>query len=371
MKRFRKAIRQNGDSLENRYATYLYYKMQFESPYNDRLDKRNAPEQLRQVFEALDIFHLMTTLVQVCEDLYRSGIIEEPSTIAEREQQQEKILEQTAPLANRRYPLIHLYRELILLKKTDSAFPGLCRAFGYLVLYRKLELVSLPEQNKCIRYLLNYCAYRNNQGDRLFLQVRQNIEHWGLLTDLLLVNGVLPDSNFLNAGLTAAGLKDFDKIEKLIDRYGSLLPQPVQVSAIALVRAYSFFFQDKFEAAADELDQVSVKSYFYSIQKHLLAVRVGYYRLLTGHMDIDKMYNVLQNARLFFRRNNYPVPPARRQSYLDMVLILERIVDYRVESKKRTPKQLKRIQRHMRERKPALSKWLEEVIADLTKNGTD
>lgn len=365
MKRYKKAIDEQGDSLDTRYDLYRYHKMRFESPFNDRLDKKNAEEQLHKVFHALDIFHWMMRLGQICEYVYRTDITDAASTIAVSEEDQAEILKQTHTLADHRYPLLHLYRSLILLKSELGDSAKLRRTFELLISYHRSGTISLPDQNECIRYLLNYCTYRNNLGANHFLRLRDEIESWGLDNGLFMVNGVLPDTIFLNAGLTAAGLKDFEKVKRLIDRYSNQLAPAVRPAAIALIRAYRYFFQENFPEAARELAQVTSKGYFYSIQRHLLAVRVGYYQMLARRLDMLEMINIIQAARQFFRRNNYPVPASRRKSYLDLLLVLQRIVDYHEIPQKNNKRQLAKIKQLLTTRQPALRNWLLTVVADL------
>lgn len=367
MSRLKQTIDKQTDSLEHRYAVFTYYKMVFDSPFNERLDKRRAKQQLQQLFTALDIFQFMNLLAQTCEGLYRSGIIEESLDLALSKKEQLKLLEITKSVADQRYPLLHLYRELLLLKIVEKSFYRFRRIFQLLVSYGKLGLVNKNDQNVCMRYLLNYCTTRNNREESIFyLRVRKIVETWASSNEVLLVNNIMPYPLFLNACITAAGLKQYETVDRIIKKYSGNLPFSYQDASLALVRAFVLFFQAKTLQAAAELKKVNVQNYFYSIQKYLLGVRVDYILLLNKQIDEHKMYDTLKAARQFFRRNNYPVPKERRQSYLDMVLILQAMVDLHCSRRNNGKYQLRRVHRLKAERQPALSTWLTEQISNLT-----
>lgn len=371
LRKFSNAIDEHGDSVYTRHYRYLYHKLEFESPFFDRTQKQHATAKLQEVFNAENNFHLLTRLTQACEFVFRPQVIDEGTPGNFNKAYLEALLQEVFPLANEAHPLIHSYYATIQLKVRDGDLKEFSKTADLLRIYH--SRIDGDELNDLVRYLLNFCTFKSNRGNKAFLTHRLLLEQWAIESGLLLEDGLVPDAIFLNAGLNAIGLKRFDLAEEYIRKYGPKLDKSVKRSAVSLVKAYLYFFQEQYTKAKQELEKVTLQRHNYSIRKYLLLLRTVYHAFLDpkGATDAYKMLHVLDNFKRFCHRNNYHIPADRKKSYLNLERLMRKMVDYQSNPHKKNSRQLQRIETDFKRQPLALRNWIAPFVIKLLENDSD
>lgn len=370
MHKFETALKEQKDSLERWHYRYLYLKMEFESPFFNRLHQHYASGKLEEVFRTQDVLQLLTRAAQACEFIYRAEVMKEKIPESFSEKLLKKLLRETADLAHASYPLLHVYRELILLKKMDGSSEQFYEVFQRVQSYR--DQIQVSELNTLVRFLLNYCTSKSNSGAAAFLSQRLAVEKWAIEEGILLIDGLIPDGVFLNACLNAIALDQFDLARDYLRRHSRKLEAALRPSAVALVKAHLFFYQNNYRAANRELKKIVVQGHNYSIRKHLLSIRTTFLLFQEAPASLaEKMYTTLDSYQRFFTRNTYNLPKDRIKRYLNLGSLILKMVDFHANPHRKNRRQLEKIRSASEKRPLALSKWANAIVKELLEEYRD
>lgn len=362
MRKCRTAIDALGDGQQARNYHYRYLKLEFESPFFDRLHKTKTVQKLGEIMDAQHSIHLLTQLIFACSLVYGKEV---SKLISEQHAQEEffqHLLSETSVLDPDQHPLAYLYRQLILLKLEKGDLQQCEMIFSLVVKYQKR--IQLVELNEVVRYLLNYfISKRNITGDKAYLEKRLEVELWAIRKGVLLRDGLIPDVLFLNACTNATSLGRYDLLEEYVTRHSIKLERRKISSAVALVKAGGLFHQQQFELANDELQKVTIQAFQFVILRHLLQIRISFHLFLEDKdLREEEMRSNLETFKKFCYRNHYQLPAVRKTGYLNLEKLIRCLVDYLTNPHKESNAQITKIREVASSHPLALSAWARQAV---------
>lgn len=340
---------------------YKWSRLQFEAITTDRLEKEQASQSLRKMFEFFEKAYFLVKLHFYCEKVFRAKLLEEPTD----PKKINAFLKMVEPHANAQHPAIHLFYLLIQLGSMEGEMALLKQTHSYLKVYR--PTLALEEQNVILRYLINYCTDNAAMGKLEFLMEKLLLESWGIDTGILISKTGLQENLFINtalSGLAIPGKLSF--CEDFISKYAPLLPKQKQQEALALVRAYIAFHKKDYLEADKQLDMVKSRTYFYALRYQSLQLRLAYERF-RNDTDLDSLIETsLGSFQRFFSRDTYGMSDRRRPSYRRLAWFVQKMVEYHNLSPNKEPAEFRQLlQNELHVNPPAVMGWVSQKIAQL------
>lgn len=197
----------------------------------------------------------------------------------------------------------------------------------FLEFKERAESIDPVENESILRILINLCIREAHKGENeefakaLFALVEWSTQHTKLLTNRWLAT----DDDFLNVALTFGNIGQLDRMFEFIQNYGEKLDAHLRESAVALAKAYAFYFSKKPQEALYCLNQVAFQALKYSVRYYSLLLRVTYeVYLLNQKIDMAEVEDTIDRCIRFFRRKRN-LTKNRRQQYLNLCYYVQQM----------------------------------------------
>jgi len=155
---------------------------------------------------------------------------------------------------------------------------------------------------------INYCIKRLNQGERQFIQVALDLYKQGLDNEVLLEDGYLSGFDYKNTLRLGLALKEYDWVEKFMEKYTNYLPPKERENIYQYNLAFFYFNKPDYNKAMELLRQVEFNDVFNNLDARRMLLRM-YYELgendaLESLLDSFKVY-IHRQKNIGYHRTNY------------------------------------------------------------------
>lgn len=204
---------------------------------------------------------------------------------------------------------------------------------------------------------LHYCTGKLNKGNRVFLQEYFNLFEVALNKNIFTVNGIFASWRYNNIIGVAVQLGKLEWAEQFVTNYKNLLPAETRENTTSFNLARVYRYQGKFSEVLKLLRNVEYKDPGYNrISKAMLVIT--YYEL----KEYDALDSFVESFRAYLIRNK-AIPEATRQSYLNLLKFVRRLM--RLPPNDKTGIEKLRSEIEAEKRSTINHDWLLEKIAQL------
>jgi len=233
-------------------------------------------------------------------------------------------------------PLMDFYQKVIEVQQTEDEV--LLNE-----LTTKLEqvfpLLKREEQQIFLAILINLAAQKFRAGKTALAKIIFQLNKQGLMHELFVEEGQMPDVNFTNIASIGSISFEFEWTEVFIENYQALLEESVYQNAISLSLAYINFYKgifykndDFFSRTIDHLQSIDHKQPNYSYRARSLLLR-AYYEVYIKHgKNHDFVLDFTTSFERFLSRDK-KMNPRKAQSFLHFIRLSRQLIRWQTEAK--------------------------------------
>ncbi|MEZ4776716.1 MAG: hypothetical protein R3D00_26305 [Bacteroidia bacterium] len=311
------------------------------------------------MMQNLDAFYMLSKMRYSTELRNRQNILSEEHDILLLDEIQKLVAEHPDFASNK---VFEVYRDMLQLMENpdnEAIFLRLEENFT-----KSLVLFSPAYQSSMIRYLINITIQLYNNGKEKYLLKQFNLYQLGLEKELLLDDGYLPDSTFLNIIVSATVLKELEWTRLFISQFCEKISGEIQADAIRLGTAYLRFAEMNFRDSNDLLRQIETQEIPYQLRIRSLSLRNHFEVFLTD----DSYYELVNyEAKAFdkFLRRDDRLLDTRIEAYLEFISFIQKMA-YLKTNFQWTTLSRERLEKKLKGKKRIIAKqWLLEKIAGM------
>jgi len=257
-------------------------------PNTDKRDKKVVT--LNTMVEHLDNYYLHTKLLLAIEMKGREKIFNESYDIT--------LLKEIKALANTKKDNPSIYFYYLLLEVLESNQTGdFFNLKNYFFEYS--EQIEQPSRVSIFRALNNFClaAIRNGQSNFAFEHL--GLYEFGFKKELILVDGMVSMSSFLNAVTSGILCNKTDWVKAFIDKYQKYISPKNQKAIMTMAKAYLAFHEHKYDEVTSLLIDFKSSLSVLNINARTLTTRAyfeafifddSYYELFLASLDSFNKY---------------------------------------------------------------------------------
>ncbi|MDH3247191.1 MAG: hypothetical protein OEM26_21390, partial [Saprospiraceae bacterium] len=204
---------------------------------------------------------------------------------------------------------------------------------------------------------LNYCNRKINSGKSKFMAESFELYKTVLANELIYVDGFITHWTFKNVIVLALRLGEFDWAESFVEKYSYRIEENFRENAVTYNQAQICFYRKDFHQVISKLQTVEYQDITYNLgaKSMLLAT---YYEL----SEWDALESLSASFKVYLTRRKNTIPEARRKSYINMIKVISKLVDYR----NRNRLSVKSISNYLGQLKVVASEpWLREKLKEL------
>lgn len=202
---------------------HLFYEMRTNS-FAGRMPGNNREDDLKHVFDTLDVYYAVKTLRYLCEAVHRENTFGIPCPPVDAE----KLISILKPFTNHKYPYVNLFvNAYSMLKLADYEQSSV----HYQLIKEEIQNGLRNPLPRSIQEVINYCRFwclhRANSTGSLHARAEYlYLTELQMAYNLILERGKIKPMAFANTVANAAILKrPAPWIKKFIDAYAPLLPE--------------------------------------------------------------------------------------------------------------------------------------------------
>lgn len=316
-------------------------------------------EVLAATMQHLDAAYMLTKMRYSAELLSRQHILKEVHEI--------ELLEPVREIARTHNPFkddkaFQIYEDLLALMDAPENEIIFLRLDQNARQY--LELLRPDFQASLIRYLINNCIRQYNAGKLEYLPRQFDLYKLALAKGLLLNDGLLPDTTFLNIVVTATTLEETDWATQFVKEYLPVLPDDRQADASHLGKAYIDFALQNYLEVKQHVRDIQSNAIFYLLRIKSLSLRSYFLQFLKDPTYYEVVIHTSRSFDKFLQRN--PALSARRiQAYLNLtafVRSLARLLSHQQKGRER----IQQLMHELDEMETVVARpWLKKVLQSL------
>ncbi|NRB52548.1 MAG: hypothetical protein HRU41_33110 [Saprospiraceae bacterium] len=330
----------------------LYY--QPNTPFR----QQKGTQLLHNASEALDYYYLLNKLRLISELTGRSARLNVHGS-------QSLDLSLLHELHSRRQePAIDLYlRRLADQDKISRPFVEGLMDF-YMANYSNM---SKKDKQLLLWYLINDCTQVYKQGVSEILAAIFELYKFGIKNELLLAQGRLTESTYLNIVGVGNALKDFSYVQEFVFRYTQHLPSEVREDATTWSKAHCYYHQGFFDDAIAALIQYDFKNKLFTHRARIIEVQ-AYFEIFLQNHSYYLLFSSNLSALEAKMRNEKRLSQENSSAIVRMIQYVKKLGKW-VSDPNATPEGLAKIEANLSEEYNIQGMiWLEEKI-NLLKKG--
>ncbi len=308
----------------------------------------------------LDAFYLTETLRDACERIQRYRLLK---TLPPDAPFFEKLLEilNATPNLGDRIPSVNVYLQLYnLLTNNDLTLFSKC-----LEDIRENERhFDSEELQNLYNYLQNFCIQQINNGHQQFLKEVFRLYQLQLDSQLLLVDGVLPEWHYKNIVTTGLRLDERQWVRNFIEKYSSSLAESVAGNAYSYNLAAWFYHVGKPGEVLPLLLQVEYTDLRYNLDAKSL--------LLRTYFALEEEEALLAHADAFgqFVKRNKSLTDFQKKGYFNLIRFSQRAFKLKMQAgfakQEKWLENLQKLEDDMAKSEPIFNlTWLEGKVEEL------
>ncbi|MEM7102988.1 MAG: hypothetical protein AAF502_07665 [Bacteroidota bacterium] len=262
---------------------------------------------LQAISDNLEAFYVYSRLFYNNEMLNRQKIVGENYDIQSGQAMPGHLppeIEKDNPL----FSIYHLIGQLQLNESPEDYFNLKSQFFN------NLHLLKTSGKLDIFIYLLNYCSLRLNAGDRQFLEELFNLYRDALDRHLLIENGQMLETFFININDVACSMQEFNWAKQFVDSHQKYLQPDKKADTTTLCLANIAFSEKDYDNTLRLLNQVEFQNAYYGITAKALMLR-SYYEL-DGY---ETLFYDFGDAFTKFIRRNKVLSNDFKNTYLNLI----------------------------------------------------
>lgn len=363
MKKWESALDGEGDSLFAYFPRFLF-SIQCLDHHGTHENKEAHTAVLHDARQRLNELNLAWQLFFELERMARSKYIRSPLP-PPRPELLEELVKALEGAEER--PMIRLYLKLFQM----SSQPGERQYFdeAWKALRASAEQLSSAAALQVLRYLLNHCIDRYSKGAGEFLGLQLELYKWGEEKEAFVEDGMIEDSIFLNAVVTAATAGDFTFAWQFMEKNEARITPARKDAAVRMAKAYIYFHEGKYDKAIEQIDSLLAQDFDFAIRRQSLLLRAAYKLFEQDKADIEDVKDRCRTYREFFERDTYKLAKSRKANYLHLAYYVEEMAAHHYNYRKEPPKPAQELRAELAEKVPAASGWVREELGRLSGAG--
>ncbi len=342
------------DRLPGRGASYYLHQYRLQEYIYEMSQyqlQRFEVANIEEIIGNLDAFYTIEKLRYYCEILSRKTFTKhEYSNILIQE-----LLDLVRKGKFSKHPVIEIYYLIVLTHLEPHAEQH------YYDLKEKLHnhahYLPADQMKQLYDSALNYCNRKINSGKSKFMAESFELYKTVLANELIYVDGFITHWTFKNVIVLALRLGEFDWAERFVEKYSYRIEENFRENAVTYNQAQICFYRKDFHQVISKLQTVEYQDITYNLgaKSMLLAT---YYEL----SEWDALESLSASFKVYLTRRKNTIPEARRKSYINMIKVISKLVDYR----NRNRLSVKSISNYLGQLEVVASEpWLREKLKEL------
>ncbi len=188
------------------------------------------------------------------------------------------------------------------------------------ILVQHFEELTEEEQRNLYTFANNYCVLKINQGHSDYQRELFQLYKQGLLTGLILDNGILNEFIYKNITALGCSLKEFEWTENFIQDYKDLLIPHRRENAYNYNLAHLYYSKQMYQEALSALLLVQFTDVKYHLNTTFLLLRT-YYAL----NDTEALLSLIETFRIYVIRNQQTTTDQKR-GYTNFLRFAKKLV---------------------------------------------
>ncbi len=335
---------------------YLLWLAWYRHPKTQKYKIRNNP--VSKMIESLDGFHQCSKLALSAEVLNRQQFLKDETLIGFLEGLLAEINRQETYRDN---PVFDLYCQIV--EMLQNREPDV---------WEKIETVfrkkhhELPEiEKRAIYFMITNSVTRiYHEKDPTQIHRLFSLYCFGLDEGILLTDGRLPASTFINISNTAVLAKEYDMASDFMIQYKKVLLPDIGKDIHALCQAFLFFHQKDYLKAYDILPHNILSNYRFVLLEKSLAVRCLYEKAKEDDAAEEMLEDAIKAFELFIARGKV-LSKKERKRYLNFVYMMNKIMRLRMKRFAKVKEKQRLLGQLSKETNIFSKEWLEEKIVEL------
>lgn len=344
-----------GKRINNTLGSYNNYRIEkTRESFENSLGNVTSQHQFLQKQAYLDHFFFLEKIHAFCEAVTLSRITKESYNL----NNDEAFLNLIKPEAK--------HNEDLLIYLTTYETITDQREFndGLTIIQSIEEKLKIVKAEEVYNLLQNYCIYRINNGDKIFLSHAFAIYKAQLNRDFLFIEDVLPDGHYKNITTTGLREKAFDWTFEFIHKYRHRLPTDIAETAYNFNLANYYLATGDAEEAMNLLRLIDSKDLRYVLATRALQIRIFY-----EQEEYEALSNLSSTFKKFLSRNKQ-LNDRRIEGFLNLLNLTLACAKYRSERDYRRKEKniavLEKIKLKLQESSILVNRsWVEGIINTL------
>ncbi len=168
------------------------------------------------------------------------------------------------------------------------------------IIFSSVDLFPVGEQREIYLLAINYCIGRMNTGNREFARRAFELFRRGFENNAFLENGILSRFTFANAFAAALLCKEFDWIEKFIEKHENHLEEKHRHSVVQFHQARLLFEKGDFDKAQRLLLQFDYDDLLLNFVAKTMLLKIYY-----QSESLNAFESLLESMRTYLQRKDF------------------------------------------------------------------
>ena len=280
---------------EQESPEYYYNDYYLEKEWNSYLlmrQNRSKEADHQKVLNKLEVFYAVSKLQKCCAIKNMQNLFSIEYDFVLLDEQLKAIAENDFL---HKVPVIELYASLLqFLMNDDEAY-----FFKFISRLDSLPALSRTELDMFYITSINYCIRKNREGKQKFLEHTFNLYESMMRNDLLINNGKIFPSDYINITGTAVKINAMEKAEAFVKKYKQYLPEDKKESIYMYCKASIAFHSKQYEKVLKYLISSEKNDQFSKINNEMLIIK-AYYEL----KEFLVLESRLEAFRIYLHRKN-------------------------------------------------------------------
>ncbi len=294
---FYRSIKNIGAKLENsieRDMFYFFYQWQLMHEaffYSSTSKKYKDQVDIQRTMEYMDMFFCAVKLRYSGEMMTQQQMLAGKHSIALLDEVRKEIEKPSYDEHSKLFKIYNLTLELFY-EKRDETYEEL-----ETLIYDQLHLGNIDEKLTLLNFLLAHANSRLGEGDLKYTQKIFDLYVYKINNDLLLEDGYVPATHFINISYLATTLERAEWLKIFISNYEQYLTDVEKENASQLARAYLCFAEGAYKDSLLILRQMGGA---YALYTRTLAIQCHY----EFETDTDVVILECNNFNKYLNRND-------------------------------------------------------------------
>jgi hypothetical protein len=302
------------------------YRLEYEQYAYSATEERSEHKNLQELTDSFDAYYMGERLKQSCLILAHKAVYKTDYDMGPTNMLRDYLTERPAMLEQ--YPILGLYYNHYMTLTTNdlSASQENFQQFKKMFL-QHIERLPTEEVHNLYVFSINYCIRRFNTGSAEYLGELMELYKTALKTNILLVEGQLTHSSFLNISKTAMKLRDFDWVADFIETYKSKVDIKHREAYYNYAKGELLYLKKDYREAMLHLQQIEHADLLMNLGARLILLKI-YYEL----NETDVMEALLNSMKAYLSRKEQL--GYHRENYENIVRLFRKLMNLNPYDKK-------------------------------------